>query len=268
MNSPLSYSPLLIEQVDGVATLTLNRPDSLNSLDVATKVALRDALAALDQDPAVRAVLLAGAGRAFCVGQDLREHVQVLEQGTNDPLLTVREHYNPIATLLAGMGKPVVAAVRGAAAGAGASLALLADFRVGGPSTSFLMAFARVGLAADTGASWTLPRLVGLAKATELLLLAEPVPAAEAYRLGLLSTLVDSDEEVLPAARALAGKLASGPTVAYGAIKRELAVGCAGTLADALAAEAQAQLTCGTTADHRAATLAFVQKQRPQFSGN
>jgi 2-(1,2-epoxy-1,2-dihydrophenyl)acetyl-CoA isomerase len=129
------------------------------------------------------------------------------------------------------------------------------------------MAFANVGLAADTGASWTLPRLVGRAKATELLLLAQPVPAAEAHRLGLLTALVDDDEAVLPAARALAARLASGPTVAYAEIKRELAVAANSTLAEALAAEAVAQDRAGATADHREATAAFAAKQRPTFNG-
>jgi 2-(1,2-epoxy-1,2-dihydrophenyl)acetyl-CoA isomerase len=258
---------LLVERDGAVVTLTLNRPDSLNSLNRELKVALRDTLGDLEADPECRAVVLAGAGRAFCVGQDLREHVEVLESAAADPLSTVNEHYNPIANRLAGLGKPVVAAVRGSAAGAGASLALLADFRIGGPKTSFLMAFANVGLAADTGASWTLPRLVGLAKATELLMLAQPVRADEANRLGLLTTLVDDDDEVLPAARALAARLAEGPTMAYGAIKRELAVGSTGSLATALAAEYEAQALTGASADHRAATAAFVAKQRPEFTG-
>jgi 2-(1,2-epoxy-1,2-dihydrophenyl)acetyl-CoA isomerase len=258
---------LLIEHTDGIVTLTLNRPDSLNSLNRELKEALRDTLAGLDEDPQCRAVLITGAGRGFCAGQDLREHVATLDSGTTDPLASVREHFNPIATLLAGLGKPVVAAVRGMAAGAGASLALLADFRIGGPSTSFLMAFANVGLCADTGATWSLPRLVGHAKATELLLLAEPVKAAEAARLGLLTSLVETDDDVLPAARALASRLASGPTVAYGAIKRALAVAEAGTLTDALAAEMHGQWIAGATEDHRAATAAFVAKQRPIFEG-
>jgi 2-(1,2-epoxy-1,2-dihydrophenyl)acetyl-CoA isomerase len=248
-----------------VAILTLNRPEALNALDVALKVALRDTLEELQDDDVVRAVLLAGTGRAFCVGQDLREHVSSLEDGTGSSLSTVSEHYNPIATLLAGLPKPVVAAVRGMAAGAGASLALLADFRVGGPKTAFLMAFANVGLAGDTGISWTLPRLVGPAKATELLMLAEPVDAPTALGLGLLSRLEATDDGVLPAALALATRLAAGPTVAYGQIRRELAG--AGTLAEALAVEAQAQATCGQTADHRNATAAFVQKQKPVFNG-
>ncbi|GAB3797567.1 enoyl-CoA hydratase-related protein [Micromonospora zhanjiangensis] len=259
--------PLLVDRTDAVVTLTLNRPSAMNSLDVALKEALRDTLAELESDRSCRAVVLTGAGRSFCTGQDLREHVETLNSGTKDTLQTVRVHYNPIAARLADLPKPVVAAVRGMAAGAGASLAFLSDFRIGGPGTTFLMAFARVGLAGDTGAAWSLPRLVGHAKAVELLMLAEPVDAREADRLGLLTRLVDDDEQVLPAAQELAARLAAGPTVAYGAIKRQLSVGDAGTLSEALAAEAQAQAICGATADHRAATFAFVNKEKPTFEG-
>jgi 2-(1,2-epoxy-1,2-dihydrophenyl)acetyl-CoA isomerase len=316
----MTADPLLVERADGVVTLTLNRPDSLNSLDLALKRALLEAIESVDADPACRAVLLAGAGRAFCVGQDLKEHVEALsraddrarnEQGGGDqradraddrarnergggdqrdaraddrarnergggdqrdagsdgPLGTVVEHFNPLVRRLSTLGRPVVAAVRGMAAGAGASLAFLADFRIGGPSTAFLMAFANVGLAADTGASWTLPRLVGQAKATEMLMLAEPVRAEEAHRIGLLTRLVDSDDEVIPAAQKLAARLAAGPTVAYGQIKRQLVIGAAGPLDEALALEAEAQRISGATADHRNATAAFVAKQRPTFTG-
>jgi 2-(1,2-epoxy-1,2-dihydrophenyl)acetyl-CoA isomerase len=259
--------PLLVDRTEAVVTLTLNRPDAMNSLDVALKEALREELVQLEADRTCRAVVLAGAGRAFCAGQDLREHVAMLESGSTSPLETVRVHYNPIAARLAHLPKPVVAAVRGMAAGAGASLAFLADFRIGGPKTSFLMAFANVGLAGDTGASWTLPRLVGHAKAVELLMLAEPVRAEDALQCGLLNRLVDDDEQVLPAAQELAARLAAGPTVAYGAIKRQLAVGDAGTLSEALAAEAEAQAICGRTADHRTSTMAFVNKQKPVFEG-
>ncbi|WP_018254364.1 enoyl-CoA hydratase-related protein [Salinispora mooreana] len=259
--------PLLIDRTDAVVTLTLNRPTAMNALDTALKEAFRDALAELEGDRSCRAVVLAGSGGSFSAGQDLREHVRTMESAEGNPLDTVGTHYNPIAARLAGMAKPVIAAVGGMAAGAGASLAFLADIRIGGPSTSFLMAFAKVGLAADTGASWTLPRLVGHAKAVELLMLAEPVRAAEAHQLGLLNRLVATDEEVLPAAQELAARLAAGPTIAYGAIKRQLSIADAGTLADALAAEAQAQSICGATADHRSATMAFVAKQRPVFEG-
>ncbi len=256
---------LLLTRDAGVATITLNRPDSLNSLNVELKEALAAVIAQVRDDAGVRAVVLAGAGRAFCVGQDLREHVASMDGPA--PLDTVVRHYNPVALGLAQLPKPVVAAVRGAAAGAGASLALLADFRIGGPGTSFLMAFARVGLAADTGASWTLPRLIGHAKATELLMLAEPVNAALSASLGLLTRLVEDDEQVLPAAQELAARLAAGPTVAYGQIKRELLQGASTGLAEALEVEAQAQAVCGGTADHRESTLAFVNKQKPTFTG-
>jgi 2-(1,2-epoxy-1,2-dihydrophenyl)acetyl-CoA isomerase len=257
---------LLVDRTDAVVTLTLNRPDAMNALDVGLKEALRDTLAELETDRSCRAVVLAGAGKAFCVGQDLREHAETLASGATD-LDTVRAHYNPIAQRLASMPKPVVAAVRGTAAGAGASLALLADFRIGGPKTTFLMAFANVGLAGDTGVSWSLPRIVGHARALELLLLAEPVRAEQSFALGMLSRLVDDDEQVLPATQELAARLAAGPTVAYGAIKRELFIGDAGTLSDALAAEAQAQSICGATADHSRAVNAFVAKQKPVFEG-
>lgn len=263
----LKTDSLLVDRTDAVVTLTLNRPDAMNALDVGLKEALRDTLTGLESDRSCRAIVLAGSGGAFCVGQDLREHAEQLATGRTE-LDTVRVHYNPIAQRLASMPKPVVAAVRGMAAGAGASLALLADFRIGGPKTRFLMAFANVGLAGDTGVSWSLPRIVGHARAVELLLLAEPVTAGEAHRIGLLSRLVDDDEQVLPAAQELAARLARGPTVAYGAIKRELSIGDAGTLSDALSAEAQAQAICGATADHQAAVESFLAKQKPVFGGN
>jgi 2-(1,2-epoxy-1,2-dihydrophenyl)acetyl-CoA isomerase len=262
----MTADPLLVERADGVVTLTLNRAESLHSIDLPLKLALREAVESVDADPGCRAVVLTGAGRAFCVGQDLKEHVASLS--TSDaPLDTVVEHFNPLVRRLATLHKPVVAAVRGMAAGAGASLAFLADLRIGGPGTAFLMAFANVGLAGDTGASWTLPRLVGSAKATEMLMLAEPVRAEEALRLGLLTRLTGSDEEVLPTAQELAARLAAGPTVAYAQIKRQLLAGASGTLDEALTIEAEAQRICGATEDHRAATAAFVAKEKPRFAG-
>jgi 2-(1,2-epoxy-1,2-dihydrophenyl)acetyl-CoA isomerase len=262
----MNTDPLLVQHTEGVATVTLNRPESLNAFNVALKVALRDAFDELGADEKVRAIVLTGAGRAFCAGQDLNEHVESLA-AKDGPLDTLVAHYNPLVRQLAGIPKPVVAAVRGVAAGAGAALALLADFRVGGPGTSFLMAFANVGLAGDTGVSWTLPRLVGQAKALEMMLLAEPVSAEEALRLGLLSRLTEHDDQVVSAAQQLAARLAAGPTVAYGQIKRQLLAGASGTLDQALAVEAETQRECGGTADHRNATAAFVAKQRPTFTG-
>src|SRR5262249_6526165 len=154
------------------ATVTLNRPDALNSLTVELKEALSDAMAELSADETVRAVVLTGAGRAFCAGQDLREHARLLEAGDPSPLHTVSMHFNPIIRGLMSLPKPVIAAVNGMAAGAGASLTFGCDFRIASHQASFLLAFANVGLGLDTGASWTLPRLIGHARATAMAILA------------------------------------------------------------------------------------------------
>lgn len=257
---------LLLDRADGVATLTLNRPESMNSLSVELKVALNTAVDEVSRDDSVRAVILTGAGRGFCVGQDLREHVALLEANDPAPLNTVTEHYNPLILGLAGMAKPVVAAVNGMAAGAGAGLAFACDFRIAANTAGFLLAFANVGLTLDSGVSWTLPRIVGAARATALALLADPIPAEAALEMGLVNAVVEP-EHVLPVAQELAARLAAGPTVAYGAIKESLRYAATATLADALAKEAELQARCGATEDHRNATAAFVAKQKPVFLG-
>jgi 2-(1,2-epoxy-1,2-dihydrophenyl)acetyl-CoA isomerase len=249
----------------GVATITLDRPEALNALTVEMKLALRAAVERAAGDDAVRAVVLTGAGRGFCVGQDLREHADGLAAG-DTKLNTVSEHYNPIVTALTSLPKPVVAAVNGMAAGAGASLAFACDFRLAADNAAFLMAFARVGLGPDTGASWTLQRLVGYGRAMAMLMLAEPVTAQQALDMGLVNGVVASED--LPAAAAeLAAKLAAGPTVAYAGIKQALAVASASDIATALATEAGVQARCGQTADHRASTEAFLAKQPVTFTG-
>jgi len=257
---------LLIERSDGVATLTLNRPDSMNSLSVQLKQALVSAVEELAADESVRAVVLTGTGRGFCVGQDLREHVAMLESGDPAPLSTVTEHYNPIVQGLAGMPKPVIAAVNGMAAGAGAGLAFACDFRITAKTAGFLLAFANVGLTLDSGVSWTLPRLIGAARATSLALLAEPITAEAALEMGLVNAVVEP-ERLLPAAQELAARLAAGPTAAYAAIKASIAYAASSTLAESLAKEAELQTAMGRTEDHRNATAAFVAKQKPVFTG-
>jgi 2-(1,2-epoxy-1,2-dihydrophenyl)acetyl-CoA isomerase len=258
---------LLIDRTDAVATLTLNRPESMNSLSVELKQALIEALAEVSADPTVRAVVLTGAGRGFCVGQDLREHVELLERNDPAPLNTVTEHYNPIVTALAGLPKPVIAAVNGMAAGAGAGLTFACDFRIAAKNAGFLLAFANVGLSLDSGASWTLPRLVGAARATALALLAEPVTAEAALEMGLVNAVVEPDH-LAPAAHELAARLAAGPTAAYAAIKESIAYAASSTLAESLAKEAELQARVGGTEDHRNATAAFVAKQKPVFLGH
>jgi 2-(1,2-epoxy-1,2-dihydrophenyl)acetyl-CoA isomerase len=292
--------------LDGaIATITLNRPQARNALTAELKTALLGALRQAASSPQVRAVLITGAGQAFCAGQDLREHADLLEADEQDeatpatgappsgapaartpagsasavvpapggpgapataPLDTVREHYNPLVLAIRSMPKPVVAAVNGVAAGAGAGLAFACDLRIAAQGASFLMAFARVGLAADTGVSWTLPRLAGAGRAAELLMLAEPVRAPQALELGLVNQVV-ADADLLTVAGALAARLAAGPTAAYAGIKEQLDYAAGHGLGEALDKEAEVQTALGRTEDHRAATLAFTRKQEPRFLG-
>lgn len=257
---------VLLERAEGVATITMNRPASMNSLSIEMKEALIATLAEVHHDPSVRSVVLTGAGATFCVGQDLREHAELLAANDPRPLQTVRDHYNPIAMSLVQMPKPVIAAVNGMAAGAGASFAFACDFRIAAESAGFLMAFARVGLSADSGASFTLPRLVGHARAIALMMLAEPVSPAHAMEMGLVTAVVP-DDRVQAAAHELAVRLAAGPTVAYACIKEAISYGGTADLADALEREAELQAKAGLTTDHRNATAAFVNKQPPSFEG-
>lgn len=250
-----------------VATITLNRPSSMNSLDVETKEALLAALRQASSDPGVRAVVLTGQGRGFCVGQDLKEHISLIAANDPAPLRTVTEHYNPIVLTIASMPKPMIAAVNGMAAGAGASFAFAADFRIAGQSAKFLMAFAKIGLSVDSGATWTLPRLVGQGRALELMLRARPVDAAAALAMGMVTEVV-ADEQVLARALELAAELAAGPTQAYASIKAAVAYSAGHSLAESLANEGEQMARTGGTADHRAAVQAFVDKTDPTFGGS
>lgn len=257
---------VLISASQGVATVTLNRPGALNSLTVELKEALLDAVRQVAADPAVRAVVLTGAGRGFCAGQDLREHAEALATGDPSPLSTVERHFNPLCLALATMPKPLVAAINGIAAGAGASITFTADFRIAADSAKFLLAFANVGLALDTGASWTLPRLIGQARASALALLAEPVGASAALEMGLVNAVVP-DDQLATAAFELAVRLAAGPTAAYAAIKEQFAFSAGHPLAAALQKEGELQNTLGGSPDHRNATAAFVRKEQPLYEG-
>lgn len=251
----------------GVATVTLDRPDALNSLDIATKEALLAAVRAAADDDAVRCVVLGATGRGFCVGQDLREHATRLESVSNEEVWsTVDEHYSPLVRAIAEMPKPVIAAVGGIAAGAGLSLALACDFRIAADSATFTTAFAGIGLSCDTGSSWTLPRLVGRARALELLLLPGPVTADEALRLGLVTRVVPA-ADVDAEAATLAARLAAGPTLAYGAIKEAVNHGASHTLEESLAVESAMMARTGASDDHRRAVTAFLAKRQPEFTG-
>ncbi|WP_203336105.1 enoyl-CoA hydratase-related protein [Nocardioides limicola] len=269
-DSPTSSNtsaPLLVDISDGVATLTLNRADAMNGLDIATKDALVAATARVAADDEVRCVVLTGSGRAFCVGQDLKEHVQLLESGSSEELFTtVERHYNPIVHTLLTMPKPVIAAVNGVAAGAGASLAFACDLRIVADTAGFNLAFAGVALSCDTGASWTLPRLVGRAKAMELLLLPETIGATAAADLGLATRVVPA-AELAGTVRELAVRLAAGPTMAYAGIRRSVEHSASTSFAEALGFEAEMMRLTGASDDHRRAVDAFLAKEKPEFRG-
>lgn len=263
----MTDAPVLLDISNGVATITLNRPDAMNSLDVATKVLLREIVQQVAADPAVRCVLLTGTGRAFCTGQDLKEHIQLLHNGGSESLFrTVDEHYNPIVSALAGMAKPVIAAVNGVAAGAGASLAFACDLRLVADTAGFNLAFANVALSCDTGASYHLPLLVGQAKALELLYLPRTIKADEALTLGLATRVVAAAELAAEAAE-LAARLAAGPTVALGAMRQSVAYSAGHTLGEALEFESAMMQRTGATEDHQGAVAAFVAKEKPVFEG-
>jgi 2-(1,2-epoxy-1,2-dihydrophenyl)acetyl-CoA isomerase len=263
----MTDQPVIYAVADGVATITLNRPEAMNSLDVATKVALREAVELAAADQAVRCVVLTGTGRAFCVGQDLKEHIGILQSSSSDELFaTVPEHYNPIVTGLATMQKPVIAAVNGVAAGAGASLAFACDFRILVDTAGFNLAFSGIALSCDTGSSWTLPRLVGRAKALELLYFPRTIPAAESAELGLATKVVPADDLEHEAAE-MAQHLATGPTVAFGSIRRAVGYSAGHDFESSLAFEAEMMALTGATADHRNAVESFVAKRKPAFDG-
>ncbi|MEU6272494.1 enoyl-CoA hydratase-related protein [Streptomyces populi] len=262
---------VLYEVSDGLATITLNRPEAMNAMNIETKVALRDAARAAADDTAVRAILLTAAGdRAFCVGQDLKEHIGLLaadrESGSGGTMRTVREHYNPIVRALTGAAKPVVAAVNGVAAGAGFGFALAADYRVVADTAAFNTSFAGVALTADSGISWTLPRVIGPSRATDLLLFPRSISAQEAYELGIANRLVPA-AELRAEAEKVARALASGPTLAYAALKESVAFGLTHSLEETLEKEDELQGRAGASEDHTIAVQAFVNKQKPEYLG-
>ncbi|MEV5617025.1 enoyl-CoA hydratase/isomerase family protein [Streptomyces bacillaris] len=261
---------VLYDVSEGLATITLNRPDAMNALNTAAKVALRDALLEAAADPSVRAVLLTATGRAFCVGQDLKEHVATLaatrEAGDGNALSTVREHYNPIVRAITEMPKPVVAGVNGVAAGAGFGFALAADYRVVADTASFNTSFAGVALTADSGVSWTLPRLIGQTRAADLLFFPRSISAQDALELGLVNRVVPAAELAHRAAE-VARTLAAGPTVAYAGLKASMAYGAGHTLAEALEKEDELQTRAGASQDHTIAVEAFLKKEKPVYLG-
>jgi 2-(1,2-epoxy-1,2-dihydrophenyl)acetyl-CoA isomerase len=252
-------SAVEVTRADAVATVTLNRPDKLNALDRATRWELTEALREVGADPGVRAVVLTGTGRAFCVGQDLAA-VEELEHADE----TVAGSYNPIVTAIAGMAKPVVAAVNGLAVGAGMGLALACDQRLAADTAAFSCAFGKVALVPDTAVSWYLVRELGYARAYSFAATGRAIPAAEAHGLGLLNEIVPADE-LAEQAHGLAARLAAGPARALALTKRQFRAVSELSFEAALAVEARHQGEAAAHPDHGEGRAAFREKRPPRW---
>lgn len=261
-----TFDTIKLDVADNVATITLNRPERLNSMPPAMADDIR---AALDWMGVlgVRALLITGEGRGFCSGADLAgDRTASAVGGGANSRKALRNHYNPMLLALANLDIPVITAVNGPAAGVGCSFALSGDFTIAGKSAYFLQAFVNIGLIPDGGSSWLLPRLVGLPRAAQMMMLGEKIGAEQAADWGLIYKAVD-DDALMDESRALAKRLANGPTVALGTMRKVLRAGLSQSYADTLDGEATGQFIAGNSADAMEGIMAFQQKRKPAFKG-
>ncbi|NNF61326.1 MAG: 2-(1,2-epoxy-1,2-dihydrophenyl)acetyl-CoA isomerase [Gammaproteobacteria bacterium] len=262
----MTYETIELRLTDGYAELTLNRPDALNSFNTAMHAEVKDALARVEHDDEIRALLLTGAGRGFCAGQDLSD--RQVNKG-DDPVdlgHTLDTLYNPLVRKLASLPLPVVCAVNGVAAGAGANIALACDIVLAARSARFIQAFCKIGLLPDSGGTWILPRLVGRARAAALAFLGEPLSASDAADWGLIYRAVD-DEQLLPQAREMCAHFATQPTLGLAGIKQALRASWANDFDQQLELERDLQQKLGRSADYREGVAAFLEKRQPTFRG-
>jgi 2-(1,2-epoxy-1,2-dihydrophenyl)acetyl-CoA isomerase len=266
----MAYETVLIEDAQGVRTITLNRPQALNAFNETLKDELIDALKAAARDKSVRCLVVTGAGRAFCAGQDLKDRSDRADQagsaGPGSFSASLRDKYNPMIMTIRTMEKPVIAAVNGVAAGAGCSLALACDLRVVADKATFIQAFVKIGLVPDSGATFLLPRLVGMGKALELAFTGDPLDAGTALTLGLANSVVPG-EALLTATMDLATRLAQAPTRAIGLTKRAMNRALLVDLESALDYEADMQEIAGRSPDFAEGVSAFMEKRQPRFTG-
>jgi 2-(1,2-epoxy-1,2-dihydrophenyl)acetyl-CoA isomerase len=260
----LTYETIRLDIADKIATITLNRPERLNAMPPQMADEISDAL---DQLEGARCVLITGEGRAFCSGADLSARGEGAATSSGQGAYNaLSKSYNPLMLKFAKLNVPVITAVNGPAAGVGCSLALASDFAIASRSAYFLQAFVNIGLVPDGGASWVLARLVGKARATEMMMLGEKIPAEKAADWGLIYRCVE-DADLMAEAKALAARLANGPTVALGIMRQNLAVALNVDFATALVREAEGQRIAGDTADAREGAIAFLQKRKAEFKG-
>jgi len=259
----MSADYILYEKVDSIAKITLNRPDVLNSFCRPMALQMQDALRDAADDKTVRAIFITGNGRAFCAGQDLEEATS--EDGPELQNI-VKEHYNPIIRQIREVEKPVVCAVNGVAAGAGANIALACDFVLAAQAASFIQAFSKIGLIPDSGGTFFLPRLVGMQRATALTMLGTRVSAQEAVAMGMIYQAIENDN-LQDEAMALATKLAAMPTKGLGLTKRALNASWSNDLTEQLNVEEALQTEAGSTYDYQEGVNAFLEKRKPVFKG-
>jgi 2-(1,2-epoxy-1,2-dihydrophenyl)acetyl-CoA isomerase len=259
----MTYETIKFAIADSIATITLNRPERLNAMPPQMADEIADAVDHLD---GARVLLITGEGRAFCSGADLQARGGVTAIGASGPYGALTRSYNPTMLKLSKLNVPIITAVNGPAAGVGCSLALCSDFAIAGKSAYFLQAFVNIGLVPDGGASWMLPRLIGKARATQMMLLGEKISGDQAADWGLIYKCVE-DADLMTEAHALATKLANGPSLALGIMRQNIATALEMDYASALLREAEGQRIAGASADAMEGGLSFLQKRKPVFTG-